>query len=102
MTEPVPTPAKPPRDRTTLLITVAGLVAVFYAIVLNLVPVAPDTVARSVVESLIFSLAAIACGVWCLRRGRRFMAVGMIAPSVFILAESGVRLAFFLQHGKGI
>jgi hypothetical protein len=95
-------PVKPPRDRTTLLITIAGLVAVFYAIVLNLVPVAPDQAVRSVAESLVFALVAIACGVWCLRRQRRFLAVALIGPSVFVLAESGVRLAFFLQHGRGI
>jgi len=95
-------PAKPPRNRTALLITVAGLVAVFYAIVLNLVTVPPDQVVRSVVESLVFALVAIACGIYNLRRGQRFLAIAMIGPSVFILAESGMRLVYYLQHGKGI
>ncbi len=101
-TEPTETPAKPRRNRTQLLITAVGLIAVFYAIVLNLVTVAPDQVARSVAGSLIFALAAIACGVWCLRKGQRFFAIAMIAPSVFVLAENALRLVYFLQHGKGI
>ena len=101
-TEPTETPAKPPRNRTALLITVAGFVAAFYAIVLNLVPVAADQVARSVGEGLVFALVAIVCGIYCLRRGQRFMAIAMIGPSVFILAESAMRMIYFLQHGKGI
>ena len=100
--DPIDPPAKPVRNRTALLITAAGLVAVFYAIVLNLVPVAPDQLARSLGEALIFALVAIVCGVYCLRRGQRFLAVGMIGPSVFILAETGMRLVYFLQHGKAI
>jgi len=95
-------PTKPPRNRTALLITIAGLVAVFYAIVLNLATVAPDQVARSVAESLVFALVAIACGVYVLRRGQRFLAIAMIGPAVFVLAESGMRLVYFLQHGRGI
>lgn len=102
MTENPPAPAKPPRSRTALLITVAGLVAAFYAIVLNLVPVATDQVLRSVGEGLVFALVAIGCGIYCLRRGQRFLAIGMISPSAFILAESAMRLIYFLQHGKGI
>ncbi len=96
------TPAKPPRKLTALLITIAGLVAVFYAIVLNLVTVAPDQLARSLGEGLVFALIAIACGVYCLRRGQRFLAIAMIGPSVFILAESAMRLIYFFQHGKTI
>jgi hypothetical protein len=100
--EPTKTAVKPPRSRTALLITVVGAIAVFYAIVLNLVPVVADQVVRSVGEALIFALVAIACGVFCLRRGQRFLAIAMIGPSVFILAESGMRLVYFLQHGKAI
>jgi hypothetical protein len=96
------TPAKPPRNRTALLITAAGLIAVFYAVVLNLVTVAPDQLARSLGEGFVFALVAIACGVFCLRRGRRFLAIAMIGPSVFILAESAMRLIYFFQHGKSI
>ncbi len=102
MTEPTDPPAKTPRHRTQLLITAAGLIAAFYAIVLNLVPVAPDQVVRSVVEALVFAVVAITCGVYVLRRGQRFLAIAMIGPSVFILAESGMRLVYFLQHGRGI
>jgi len=94
--------AKPSRNRTALLITAAGLVAVFYAIVLNLVTVAPDQVARSIGESFVFALVAIACGVYNLRRAQRFLAIAMIGPSVFILAESAMRLIYFFQHGKSI
>ena len=85
-----------------LLITIAGFVAAFYAIVLNLVPVAADQITRSVGEGLFFALVAIVCGLYCLRRGQRFLAIAMIGPSVFILAESAMRLIYFLQHGKGI
>ena len=99
---PPKTPIKPPLKRTVLLVTVAGLVAVFYAIVLNLVPVSPDQVVRSVGESMVFALVAIVCGVYCLRSGRRFLAIAMVGPSVFILAESAMRLVYFLQHGKAI
>ena len=95
-------PGKPPRSRTALLVTAAGLIAVFFAVVLNLVTVAPDQTVRAVGESLIFALVAIVCGIYCLRRGQRLVAIAMIAPSVFILAESSMRFLFFLQHGKGI
>ncbi len=97
-----PAPIKPPRSRTALLVTAAGLIAVFFAIVLNLVQVSPDQAARAVGESLVFALVAIACGIYCLRRGQRFLAIAMIAPSIFVLAETSMRLIFFLQHGKAI
>jgi len=100
--EPALAPVKLPRNRTALLIMAVGLIAVFYAIVLNLVTVSPDQIARSVMESLVFALVAIGCGVYCLRRGQRFVSIAMIAPSVFVLAEGGVRLVYFLQHGKAI
>jgi len=101
-TDSADTTIKPPRNRTALLITAAGLIAVFYAIVLNLVTVAPDQIVRSLGEGLVFALIAIACGVYCLRRGQRFLAIAMIGPSVFILAESAMRLIYFFQHGKSI
>ena len=99
---PAQAPEKPPRSRTALLVTAAGLIAVFFAIVLNLVSVAPDQVARAVGESLVFALVAIVCGIYCLRQGRRLLAIAMIAPSVFILAESSMRFLYFLQHGRSI
>ena len=101
-TAPAEAPGKPPRSRTALLVTSAGLIAVFFAIVLNLVQVAPDQTVRAVGESLVFALVAIVCGVYCLRRGQRFLAIAMIAPSIFVLAESSMRFIYFLQHGRGI
>jgi hypothetical protein len=97
------TPAtKPPRNRTALLVTIAGLIAVFFAVVLNLAPVESGEAVRALGEGLVFALVAIACGIWCLRRGQRFLAVAMIAPSVFVLAEGAMRLVFLVQHGQSI
>ena len=85
-----------------LIITIAGLAAVLFAIVLNLAP-APDahTGRTLTIESVIAAIIALGCGVMTLRRagGWRFLAIAMIGPSVFVLADAGMRLALYLRQG---
>ncbi len=80
-----------------LIVTVSGLAAAFYAVMLNLVTATVQPVYT--VQSLIFAVVAIVCGVWCVRRGGgyRFAAIAMIGPAVFILADAGTRLALLLS-----
>ena len=83
-----------------LIITVAGLAAAFFAIILNLVPDTPATALTIAAQAVIAALIAGACGAWTFRRGgaSRFLAIAMIGPSVFTLADSGFRLVYFLLH----
>ncbi len=85
-----------------LLIVIAGLVAALFAIVLNLAPAADANAGRTLAtESVIAALLALGCGVVTLRKGGgwRFLAIAMIGPSVFVLADAGMRLALYLRQG---
>jgi len=78
---------------------ILGLVAAFFAIVLNLAPA--GTAADDQSLALAATIAAViagACGVWTFRRGQRFLAIAMVGPAVFVLAESGIRLFMYLGH----
>ena len=78
---------------------VAGLAAAFFAIVLNLAPAATATDDRSLAAfATLAALIALACGIWTFRQGQRFLAIAMIGPAVFVLAESGIRLFMYLGH----
>lgn len=83
-----------------LIITITGLVMAFFAVILNLVPDTPSTAQTLAAEAVIAALIAGACGAWTFRRGStsRFLAIAMIGPAVFTLADSGFRLAYFLLH----
>ena len=89
------------KHRATL-IAVAGLAAAFFAIVLNLAP-ASDASAGNVlaIESLLAALVALGIGIVTLRNGGawRFLAIAMIGPSVFVLADAGMRVLLHLKAG---
>ncbi|CAL4866237.1 hypothetical protein MMA231_00475 [Asticcacaulis sp. MM231] len=89
------------KNRLPLVITIAGLAAALYAVILNLVTAATEAAQGFIVQSLIFAVIAVVCGVYTLRRGGgwRFIAVAMIGPAVFVLTDAGMRLLFFAQHG---
>ena len=85
-----------------LIIAIAGLVAALFAIILNLAPAADANAGRTLaIESVIAAIMALACGVITLRKGGgwRFLAIAMIGPSVFVLADAGMRVALYLKHG---
>ena len=84
------------------IIAIAGLVAAVFAIILNLAPAADANVGRTLaIESAIAALLALGCGVVTLRKGGgwRFLAIAMIGPSIFVLADAGMRVALYLKHG---
>ena len=83
-----------------LIITLVGMAAAFFAVVLNLVPDTPATALTMAFQATLAALIAGACGAWTFRRGgtSRFLAIAMIGPAVFTLADSGVRLALLLLH----
>ncbi len=80
------------------IVTVLGLAAAFFAIILNLVPDTPGTAMTIALEAVIAALIAGACGAFTFLRGKasRFLAIAMIGPAVFTLADSGVRLALLV------
>jgi|GEM_PF-1143414 len=85
-----------------LIIAIAGLAAALFAIILNLAPAADAHTGRTLaIESAIAALIALGCGVMTLRKGGgwRFLAIAMIGPSVFVLADAGMRLALYLHSG---
>jgi hypothetical protein len=85
-----------------LIITIAGLVAALFAIILNLAPATDAQTGRTLaIESAIAALVALGCGVMTLRKGGgwRFLAIAMIGPSVFVLADAGMRIALYLRQG---
>jgi hypothetical protein len=85
-----------------LIIAIAGLVAALFAIILNLAPAADASAGRTLAaESAVAALIALGCGVITLRKagGWRFLAIAMIGPSVFVLADAGMRLALYLRQG---
>jgi hypothetical protein len=89
------------KNRLPLIITIAGLAAAVYAVILNLVTAVPEAAQSFIVQSLIFAVVAIVCGVYILRKGGgwRFLAIAMIGPSVFVLADAGMRIALYLRAG---
>lgn len=89
------------KNRLPLIITIAGLAAAPYAVILNLVTAVPAVAQGFIVQSLIFAVVAIVCGIYTLRRGGgwRFLAIAMIGPAVFVLTDAGMRLLLFAQHG---
>ncbi len=89
------------KNRLPLIIAVAGLAAALYAVILNLVTAVPTAAQSFVIQSLIFAVVAIVCGIYALRRGGgwRFLAIAMIGPSVFVIADAGMRLALYLRQG---
>lgn len=89
------------KNRLPLIITIAGLAAALYAVILNLVTAVPVAAQSFVVQSLIFAVVAIVCGIYILRKGSgwRFLAIAMIGPSVFVMADAGMRLALYLRQG---
>ncbi|MFT4076650.1 MAG: hypothetical protein QM647_14095 [Asticcacaulis sp.] len=89
------------QNRLPLLIALAGLAAAIYAVILNLVTAVPAAAQSFVVQSLIFAVIAIVCGIYTLRRGGgwRFLAIAMIGPAVFVIADGGMRLALSLHQG---
>ena len=56
------------KNRLQLIITIAGLAAALYAVILNLVTAVPAAAQSFVVQSLIFAVVAIVCGIYVLRR----------------------------------
>ena len=83
-----------------LIITVLGLAAAFFAVILNLVPETPVTAETLALQAVIAAVIAGACGAGTFFRGgaSRFLAIAMIGPAVFTLADSGFRLFYFLMH----
>ena len=84
-----------------LIIAITGLVAALFAIILNLAPAADASAGRTLaIESVIAALLALGCGIITLRKGGgwRFLAIAMIGPSIFVLADAGMRLALYLHH----
>lgn len=86
-----------------LIVTVVGFASAFFAVILNLVPDTPATAYTLTLEAVIAAVIAGACGAWTFRRGAasRFLAIAMIGPAIFTLADAGVRLAFFVLHKQG-
>ena len=85
-----------------LIITIFGLVAALFAIILNLAPAADADAGRTLaIESVIAALIALGCGIITLRKGGGwgFLAIAMIGPSVFVLADAGMRIALYLRQG---
>ena len=85
-----------------LIITIAGLVAAVFAIILNLAPAVDANAGRTLaIESAVAALLALGCGGVTLRKGGgwRFLAIAMIGPSVFVLADAGMRIALYLRQG---
>ena len=85
-----------------LIITIFGLVAALFAIILNLAPAADANAGRTLaIESVIAALLALGCGIITLRKGGGwgFLAIAMIGPSVFVLADAGMRIALYLRQG---
>jgi ABC-type multidrug transport system permease subunit len=89
------------KNRLPLIITLAGLAATGYAVTLNLVTAVPEAGQGFIVQSLIFAVIAVVCGIYTLRKGGswRFLAIAMIGPAVFVLTDAGMRLLLFAQHG---
>ncbi len=84
-----------------LTIAIAGLAAAFFAIVLNLATGAGNVAARQlVIEGVIAGFIALVCGVLTFRNGGgwRFLAIAMIGPGVFVLADAGMRLLLLLKR----
>ncbi|HTM80616.1 hypothetical protein [Asticcacaulis sp.] len=84
------------------IIAIAGLVAALFAIILNLAPAADANAGRTLaIGGLIAALMALGCGIVTLRKGGgwRFLAIAMIGPSVFVLADAGMRIALYLRQG---
>ncbi len=85
-----------------LIITIAGLAAALFAIILNLAPASdPQTGRTLAIEGAVAALVALVCGILTLRKGGgwRFLAIAMIGPSVFVIADAGMRLALYLRQG---
>lgn len=77
----------------------AGLAAVFFAMVMNMAPAGAAAADRSLAGfATLAALLALAGGIWTFRHGQRFLAIAMIGPAVFVLAESGIRLFMYLGH----
>jgi len=82
-------------------ISIAGAVAIFYAIILNLTTGATAGVRQSLaLESIVAAVIAVACGAFMVSRGGRwkFFAIALIGPGLFVLADSGMRLVLLLTH----
>lgn len=86
----------------SLIIAIAGLTAAFFAIVLNLATGAGPAAAQELAaESVIAGIIALIGGAFTFRKGGgwRFLAIAMIGPGVFVLADAGMRLLFLLRRG---
>jgi hypothetical protein len=84
-----------------LIIAIAGLAAAFFAVVLNLATnTNPGDTHTLAIEATIAAVIALACGVITFRKGGgwRFVAIAMIGPSVFVLADACMRIALYLKH----
>ncbi|MGA9659876.1 MAG: hypothetical protein WBQ60_12370 [Asticcacaulis sp.] len=83
-----------------LIIVVLGLASAFFAVMLNLVSnLNPASANTLILEAAIAAVIALICGIITFRRGggARFLAIAMIGPSVFVLADLAMRLALFLK-----
>jgi len=85
-----------------LIIPIAGLAAALFAITLNLAPAAdPQTGRTLAIEALVAALVALIGGILTLRKGGgwRFLAIAMIGPSAFVIADAGMRLMLISKQG---
>jgi hypothetical protein len=83
-----------------LIIAIAGLFAAFMAVVVNLASGAPAAAQALTIQATIAAVIALSCGALTFRRsgGWRFLGIAMIGPSVFVLADCGMRLLLLLKH----
>ena len=84
-----------------LILAITGLAAAFFAIVLNLATTTGQQAHILAAEAFAASLVALFCGVVSFRKGGgwRFLGIAMIGPSVFVLADSAMRVLLYLRHG---
>ena len=77
------------------IVTAAGLLATFYAIVQDLTTAANHDTARSLaIGALVTALVAVACAayLWFRKGGLRWVGLAFGGISIFVLADSAVRL----------
>ena len=86
--------------RMTLIVAIVGMLAAFFAVVLNLAEGTTRLVQHTLaIESVLAGLIALACAAYCLRQGGgwRWWALSIGGPALFAMADAAMRVVLFLK-----
>jgi len=88
-------------QRIILVVAMAGIVAAFFAVVLNLAEGGTTAAQRNLaIDSVIAGVIALSCAIWVLRKGGtwRWWAMAAGGPALFAIADAGMRVVLFLRQ----